>query len=290
MRAKFKREILDPLGPQVGLDDQGMVDTMYVSFLDEEEKKDFRYGEPVAMESAPEETSKSLYPNGYWSGQSIMGAGTVDGINLPRINTNDYPDLGADNFNERSTLYNEFDQNPEIRVKTDFFGAAADVTNDISYGAGASGHGVLPFTMGSDDYQKYGKMYSKHMENISSQLEEINRGNAEIIKSGAPINYVPDNGDREAFNAGLVAIEQGPRGVQGYLDHMDPIERETFVRLNNKVLHSEYSKKGNSTFSNGNLSEFHEEFKENTGEQFDFGNQAHREAFGRFTANKNRVE
>lgn len=41
MWAKFKREILDPLGPQVGLNDQGTIDTMYVSFLDEEKKNNF---------------------------------------------------------------------------------------------------------------------------------------------------------------------------------------------------------------------------------------------------------
>ncbi len=285
LRQKFKKEILDPLGPMPHMNDNGYVETMFRDFVNEEEKKYFRYGEVAIQEPTSVKTSIGLYPEGYWSGQSEFSAGIIDGIEVPRLNPEHY----KDEFEKRSELYESYDEDPEIKAKTDFFGAASDVTNDLSWGAGASRYGLLPFTMGPVDFYKYGEFYDRNMENLSGGLETMNRENAKRIDQGLPVDGIDDNLDRGAFNARMVEIEQGPGGVQGYLDRMEPEERETFIRLNNDILHSPLSEFGDWLFGDGNLSEFHEEFEKATGVPFDFGNQSHREALGRFTTNKNKI-
>jgi len=157
----------------------------------------------------------------------------------PELKRNNIPILPKDDFGRRSDLYNEFDKDPSIRAKTDFYRAASDVTNDIAWGAGRSGHFTLPLTIGIHDYIDHGNEYNQHMENISSRLEEMNRGNADIIGSGGTINGVSDADDRDVYNKCMVHLEQGTRGVQGYLNQMEPTERERLIRLSNEQLHSQ---------------------------------------------------
>jgi hypothetical protein len=281
LRENFQKQ-LDEMGGLGSVGDPQSRETMFSSFVVQEEA--------AAKQGAGNYQLPGKWLTGDYDrwGEPINKApGPIERI------VNDGLGIPIDNFSRRSELYTGMDADPDIKAKTDFYGAASDVTNDLGWGAGLTGIVALPSTVGLDDYSQYGKEYNKKLEDLSAKLEVMNRGNAEIIKSGGTINGVTGAKDRDAYNAAMVRLEQGPRGVQGFIDQMDPVERERFIRLNNEQMHSEFLNNvaGAADWFGVDISyldEFHKVFKKETGETFDFENQAHREALGRFMAEKNK--
>ncbi len=181
-----------------------------------------------------------------------------------------------------------------LKKYTDFFGAASIITDDIAWGAGKTGHIALPLTIGADDYYDYGNKYITDMEQLSSMLEDENIRIYKRVKNKDHVPGITDAPDRQTANHNFVHHEQSL--VEDYLNQINPEERKLFARLNNELLNSWTSRTANRVLGpiseNGvsYLGDFLEKFREeNGGVQFDFNDQHHREALGRFLVDKKQL-
>ncbi len=172
MYKRFEDEILKPIGNKVGLNDEGMIDTMFATFLEDEEKKEALESDPLSTEDIREneiafDNAGESFKDARNYAAALLGNEPEDVENFPN-------EFNIDGVDFKTTHYDH----P--------YGLAGETANDIY----ANLANIFNTPRGKEILEAY-KGRSKYLNDDNITVEINNNGDIEAELNGNLVRVDP---------------------------------------------------------------------------------------------------